>query len=60
MFKERKSFVKNIIWDKRKQRWVAREYDKSLKRYIYITQSKYFSETLKKLVDFKGGNLNVG
>lgn len=60
MFKERKSFVKNIIWDKRKQRCVAREYDKNIKRYIYITQSKYFSETLKKLVDFKGGNLNVG
>lgn len=60
MFKERKSFVKNIIWDKRKQRWVAREYDKSIKRYIYITQSKHFSEALKKLVDFKGGNLNVG
>ncbi|MDY4500797.1 MAG: hypothetical protein SPE36_02615 [Lactobacillus johnsonii] len=60
MFKERKSFVKNIIWNKRKQRWVAREYDKNLKRYIHITQSKYFSETLKKLVDFKGGNLNVG
>lgn len=60
MFKERKSFVKNLIWDKRKQRWVAREYDKSLKRYIYITQSKHFSEALKKLVDFKGGNVNVG
>lgn len=60
MFKEKKSFVSNISWITDRQRWVCRVYDKNLKRYIYVIQTKYFSEALEKLNEFKEGNLNVG
>ena len=60
MFKAKKSFVSGIYWETSRGSWVCRVYDKNLKRYVYLKQSKYFTETLKALSEFKGGNQNVG
>lgn len=54
MFKNRLSYVKGIYWEKRRNAWVAKVWDKERKRYEYIVQSKHYMKCLEELRLYKG------
>lgn len=54
MFRLKVSYVPHIYWLKAEKSWLSKVYDKTSKRYIHLIQTKYYSEALKKLKEFKG------
>lgn len=54
MFHSRISYMPNIYWESGRSRWVSKIYDKDLRKYVHVIQTKYYSEAIKKLKAVKG------
>lgn len=54
MFKMKLSYFPYIYWRKGRERWVSSIYDEKSNKQIHLIQTKYYSEALKKVKEFKG------
>lgn len=56
LFKVKKSYIPYIFWEKKSKRWLCKVWDSKKKKGIYVAQSKYFAEAIKKLDEYKKEN----